>query len=180
MAEKSDAELLASHTVPEGLEIIPLHGHLFDMVGFRTKDDIVFLADCIASKSALDKYKIWFIYDVAAFLNTLETVKQMKANYFVPSHSEATDDIRPLVEYNIKQVYKIADKIISICKIPHSFEQILSCIFTDYQLTMTYEQNVLVGSTIRSYLSWLKDIDKLDSYFEDNILYWIQIKGEKQ
>ncbi len=172
MAEKSNAELLTPYAVSEGLEIIPLHGHFFDMVGFRTKDNIVFLADCIASKAALDKYKIWFVYDVAAFLGTLETVKQMKADYFVPSHSEVTDDIHPLIEYNIKQVYEIADKIISICKVPHSFEQILSCIFTDYQLIMTYEQNVLVGSTIRSYLSWLKDTGKLDSYFEDNILYY--------
>jgi len=40
---------------------------------------------------------------------------------------------------------------------------------------MNFEQYVLVGSTVRSYLSWLKDNGKLDVNFEDNILLWKQI-----
>lgn len=55
--------------------MIDLPGHFFDMVGFRTPDDIVFLADCLFSKETLDKYQINFIYDVGAYLKTLETVK---------------------------------------------------------------------------------------------------------
>ena len=36
------------------------------------------------------------------------------------------------------------------------FEHILQKVFDRYQLVMTIEQYVLVGSTIRSYLSWLR------------------------
>ena len=39
-------------------------------------------------------------------------------------------------------------------------------------LTMTFQQYVLVGSTVRSYLSWLKDTGKLNAGFEDNRLLW--------
>ena len=30
----------------KGFELLPLPGHFFDMVGFRTPDDVVYLADC--------------------------------------------------------------------------------------------------------------------------------------
>lgn len=37
---------------------------------------------------------------------------------------------------------------------------------------MTYEQYVLVGSTVRSYLSWLKDTGRVEGLIEDNLLLW--------
>lgn len=45
------------------------------MVGFHTPDDVIYLADCISSRETLDKYQIGFIYDVGAYLTTLENVK---------------------------------------------------------------------------------------------------------
>ena len=57
-----------------------------------------------------------------------------------------------------------------ICKEPLCFEAILQKLFTDYGLTMNFEQYVLVGSTVRSYLAWLKDIGRLNGLFENNML----------
>ena len=37
---------------------------------------------------------------------------------------------------------------------------------------MNFEQYVLVGSTVRSYLAWLKDTEKLEARFQDNMLLW--------
>ena len=56
MAQESDAQELTKECLPEGFEIIPLPGHFFDMVGFRTTDDVVYLADCLSSWGTLDKY----------------------------------------------------------------------------------------------------------------------------
>lgn len=174
LAKESDAEYLNNDTLPKGFEIIPLHGHFFDMVGFRTPDDVVFLADCLSSRETLDKYQIHFIYDIESYLKTLEAVKSMNAKMFVPSHAAATDDISDLAQYNINKVLEIAEKIVNLCKIPLSFEKILSSLFTDYSLTMNFEQYVLAGSTVRSYLSWLKDMGKLNAEFKDNMLLWVQ------
>lgn len=53
-----------------------------------------------------------------------------------------------------------------------NFEALLPKLFADYGLTMTFEQYVLVGSTVKSYLSWLKDTGKLIARFDDNHLLW--------
>ena len=174
MAQESDARELTRESLPEGFAIIPLPGHFFDMVGFRTPDDVVYLADCLSSRETLDKYQIGFIYDVAAYLNTLEMVKSLRANMFIPAHAAASEDVGDLAQYNIDKVLEIADKITGICREPLCFEAILQKLFADYGLTMNFEQYVLVGSTVRSYLAWLKDPGKLTAAFEHNMLLWHQ------
>ena len=172
MAQPSDAEPLTAEALPEGFEVIELPGHFFDMVGFRTPDDVVFLADCLSSAETLEKYRVSFIYDVAAYLETLQMVSGLSARMFVPAHAEVTDDISALAQLNIKTVHEIAEKICALCAEPRSFEGILQRIFADYGLRMTFEQHVLVGSTVRSYLSWLRDEGRLEVEFRDNVLLW--------
>lgn len=175
MAQESDVEYLTKDVLPEGFEIISLPGHFLDMVGFRTPDDVVYLADCLSSKETLDKYQIGFIYDVGSYIKTLEMVKTMKAKMFVPAHAAATEDISEVAQYNIDKVNEIADKILDICKESLCFETILQKLFTEYDLKMNFEQYVLVGSTVRSYLAWLKDSGKLSARFEENMLLWEKI-----
>ncbi len=175
LAQESDAEYLTKDVLPEGFEIISLPGHFFDMVGFRTPDDIVYLADCLSSRETLDKYRISFIYDVAAYIKTLEMVKTLKAEMFVPAHADAAKDIAELAQYNIEKVWEIADRILTLCGEPLCFESILQKLFAAYSLTMNFEQYVLVGSTVRSYLAWLKDTGRLNAYFENNLLLWERV-----
>ncbi len=175
LAESSEVTDFSDESFPKEIEIIDLPGHFFDMVGFRTPDDTVFLADCLSSKETLEKYQIGFIYDVAEYLKTLEKVKSMKAKCFVPSHAAASDDITELAEINIAKVHEVSDKILSICAEPICFENILQRLFSEYGLTMNFEQYVLVGSTVRSYLSRLKDDMRLSAFFEDNMLLWKRI-----
>ncbi len=172
LAQESDAEYLCPEIIPEGMEIISLPGHFFDMVGYRTSDDVVYLADCLSSKETLDKYRIGVIYDVKAYLETLDTVKNMRAKMFIPSHAAPAEDIAELAQYNIDKVWEVAEKILEICKEPHFFEAILQKLFTEYELKMTVEQYVLVGSTVRSYLSWLKDSGKADTFIDNNLILW--------
>lgn len=175
VAQESKTLDLSDAEFPKEIEIIPLPGHFFDMVGFRTPDDVVFLADCLSGKPTLEKYGITFIYDVAEYLKTLEKVKTMTAKIFVPSHADATESITELAEFNIQKVHEIAEKILEICAEPTSSETILQKLFEEYDLKMTFEQHVLVGSTVRSYLSWLYDNDRLSADFEGNVLRWRKI-----
>lgn len=175
LAQESDAQPLTPEHLPAGFELIPLPGHFFDMVGLRTPDDVVFLADCLSSQATLDKYQISYVYDVAAYLDTLERVKEMHAALFVPAHADATEDIAPLAQYNIDKVNEIAGHILDFCAAPHTFEEVLQHLFTSYDLAMTFEQYALVGSTVRNYLSWLLDSERLSATFADNRLLWQRV-----
>ena len=172
MAQESDAQELTADVLPEGFSLLQLPGHFFHMAGFRSPDDVVYLADCLSSRETLDKYQIGFVYDVAAYLDTLEKVKTMQAAAFVPAHAEVTEDVAPLAQYNIDKVHEIADHIVERCAEPIIFEELLKKLFDDYGLTLTFEQYVLVGSTVKSYLAWLKDTGRLTVIFEENRLLW--------
>ena len=170
LAQESGAEYLTPDKLPAGMSMIPLPGHFFDMTGFRTADGTVYLADCLSSRETLEKYRIGFIYDVAAYLDTLERVQALEGAMFVPAHAEATENIAPLAKYNADKVLEIADKILELCKEPLGFEELLQKLFSLYALTMDFEQYVLVGSTVRSYLAWLSDRGLIQAVFDDGRL----------
>lgn len=173
LAQESPAAPLEECVLPANLKLIHLPGHFFHMVGFHhTDDDVIYLADCLSSRETLDKYQISFIYDVAAYLETLDMVKTLKARLFIPAHAAPTEDIRELAQYNIDKVMEISDHIEEICQEPLNFEQILQRLFQTYKLHMDFQQYVLVGSTVRSYLSWMKETGRLEALFEDQMLLW--------
>lgn len=172
LADASKAVSVDDADFPSELEIIDLKGHFFDMIGIRTPDDTVFLADCVSSEFTLEKYQLSFIYDVAEYLNTLDKIENIQAKIFVPAHAAATDDIRTLAQLNRTKVFEIADKIQSFLKEPVCFEELLKKIFDAYNLNMNFEQYALVGSTVKSYLSYLKDSGEITADFIDNRLLW--------
>lgn len=175
MAQESDASYLTAEVLPQGMELLPLPGHCMDMVGFRTADGVVYLADCLSSRETLEKYRIGYIYDVAAYLATLETVEKMEARAFVPAHAEVTEDIAPLARYNMETVREIGDCITELCAQPLAFEELLKALFDRYGMTMTFEQYALVGGTVRSYLTWLKETGRVTAEFADNRMLWRRV-----
>ena len=158
--------------LPDGVECFRLGGHFFDMVGFRTPDNVLFLADCLFGETILDKYHLTFLYDVAEYLRTLDRVERMEADLYVPAHAPAVEDIGPLVNANREKVSAIAEAVLSFCETPASTEEVLKKIFDVYALTMDFNQYVLIGSTVRSYLSWLQDEGRLKASFADNRLLY--------
>ncbi len=162
------------NNLPKGLEFFNLKGHFLDMIGIKTDDDVYFLADSLFSNETISKYHLFFIYDVKEYLNTLDYLSTLKAKLFIPSHCEATDDISNLIDINRNKINEVADKIYSFCKDYICFEDILKKIFDGYNLTMNANQYVLLGSTIRSYLSYLNNENKIHYEFIDNKMYWKQ------
>lgn len=172
LAQDSDVTDFSDESFPKEVEIIPLPGHFLDMVGFRTPDGTVFLADCLASRETLEKYAVPFIYDVQAYLDTLDKVAAMEAPMFVPAHAPAAESVAELCAFNREKVLEVAETILDICQAPTNFERVLQSVFQRYNLTMTFEQYALVGSTVRSFLSWLKDSGKMEILIENSLLLW--------
>lgn len=177
-AQSSNVLELREDILPEGLQMIPIDGHSFSMVALKTCDDVWFLADCLTSENNIEKYHVSFLYDVSGYIQSLEKVKSLKGKLFIPSHAEATEDILPLIEINLKKVTEIIDSLKEICVEAISFDDILKAVFERYNLNMDFNQYVLVGSTIRSYLSYLHDSGIINAEFINNKLYWATVNKE--
>ncbi len=142
--------------------------------GIKTSDNVYFLADSLFSEETITKYHLFFIYDVREFLNTLDYLNTLNGSLYIPSHCEATSDISSLIKLNRNKVNEIINKIYNTCEKEMTFEEILKYIFDEYNLTINGNQYVLVGSTIRSYLSYLSDENKLSYVFKNNKMLWKQ------
>lgn len=171
-ATPSKAHLITPERLPDGWKTLPLAGHSPDTIGYITPDGVAFIGDSVCSEFTLTKYKIPYNYNIGQTLDTLDTLRMLQADFIVPSHADITDDIHPLIDINIAAIQKVCDDILTFCATPKNFETLLSDLFNAYSLTMTIEQYALVGSTVRAFLSYLKDSDKLTAFVENNFLLW--------
>lgn len=163
------------NNLPVGLEYFPLKGHFLSMIGIKTSDNVYFLGDALFSEETISKYHLFFLYDVREFLNTLESLSNLNGQIYIPSHVNATNTLAILIELNTNKVEEIVGKILKICEQEKTFESILKEIFDVYHLTMNPNQYVLVGSTIKSYLSYLHEEKKLSYEFKANQMVWKKI-----
>lgn len=152
--------------------MISLKGHFFSMVGFKTSDNIYFLGDSIFSEETINKYHLFYIYDVKEYLHILDFLNTLDGDLYIPSHVEATENIQKIVKNNQDKIEEIINKILKACEKENTFEMILKSIFTEYNLTMNENQYVLIGSTIKSYLSYLCDEGKILYSFKENQMFW--------
>lgn len=160
---------------PQEIEVIDLSGHAPGQTGYKLPDGSVFLADVLCTKETLDKYAIVYLYDVAAHLESLDCVAQMKAPegaMFIPSHCPVTADVTDLTVYNKEKILEIAEFLAEACKTPKPLEQLLAEAFDHYGLKMNFAQHELIGSTIRSYMTYLEQQGRMKICIENNYLYY--------
>ncbi len=172
MADGCVAEPLSSAVLPEGLEWFPLLGHTMGMVGFKTPDKVCFIADSVASSDVLQKYTVTYIISIGDYLKTLNYLETLGDTVFVPSHCEVTRDIASLTALNRSCVEKILQEITELCKTPQLPDDITKHFFDNNQLVFNVMQHSLIGSTVRSYLSYLQSLGRVEAVCIENRVYW--------
>lgn len=175
MAQPCDCLDVTDEGFPAGVEVLPLPGHFFDMAGYLLPDGTAFIADCVSGAETLAKYGVPFIYDVQAYLDTLGRLPEIGAKMYVPSHAETCEDIAPLAEVNRRHIERLGEQLLHICIEPRGFEELLKLVFDDLRLELNFQQYVLVGSTIRSFLAWHLDAGRVSAEFIENRLLWRSI-----
>ncbi len=175
MAKPSIVEKGSIKKLPEGVKPIDLPGHYFGMCGYLTDDRVFFAADSLFSQQVLEKYHISFIHDVASFLATLEMLPSIDCDLFVPSHAQPAKDIGALAAINRDKVNEISALVYDSCKQPSSPDDVLKRIFDHYGLLMDMGQYALAGSTIRSFITYLRSQGRLEQSFEGNRLLYRSI-----
>lgn len=154
------------------LEAISLPGHFFDMIGIKTPDSIIFIADSLIPEEIINKYHLFFLYDIKAHLETLQKLKNIKADMFIPSHGIPTSSIKKLIGINESKIREIISTILFFCERPATFDEILSQVCKKYKIDLNANQYVLVSNTIKSYLSFLAEEGKLGMFFSEGNVVW--------
>lgn len=173
MAKETNT-LEVEDNLPEGLEMLTLKGHTFDMIGIKTSDNIYFLGDALLSEETITKYHLFYLYNVKEFLNTLEYLSTLNGHFYIPSHIEGTSNIKDLITLNRNKVQEICQSIYNICQQEQTMENILTEIFKKYNLKMNLNQYVLIGSTLKAYVTYLYEEEKLTYKITENKILWIQ------
>lgn len=175
LAAESEVKDVSEIALGDGYQLLDLYGHSFDQVGLITPDKTAFIADALASEATLEKYGVTFLFDVKGYLDTLEKMKTLEANVFLPSHSLPTDDILPLIEKNVAKTLEVCDVISDICITPSDFDTVLKKVFDRYQRTLNEGQYSIVGASVHAYLSYLRDEGRIEPVIEDNYMLWRRI-----
>lgn len=171
-SEPSRVEAISAENLPHGLEILPLPGHTYEMNAVKTSDGVWFLADSVMGERAIDRNHITYTLDVESYLSSLGKLKTLDGKLFIPSHAEPVENIAPLAEKNIENVYFIIDTVKGICREPISLDGIIREIFRAYNLKINLNQYMLVSTTLRSFLSYMLDRGMLSFDFIDgNLCY---------
>lgn len=157
---------------PDGIDWTYLPGHSFGMIGIRTSDDIWFLGDSYLSRSFLKQYTFGFIYNVEAYIDTLKKLKEFKGALFVPSHGILETDIVPSLEQNLRSVAEMCGMICETCREYRGQDEILQQMYERLRMHARSAQHALLSSTVKSYLTYLQDRNKLECRFVDNIMKW--------
>ncbi|MBQ6600720.1 MAG: MBL fold metallo-hydrolase [Clostridia bacterium] len=168
-AESSEAEVICAENLPEGFEIIDLPGHGFEMIGVRTPDDVVFLADSVLSVNTWENYKLPFFHSVNKAVETLGRVSQMKAALFVPSHNAPVEDIKELAEYNIEKLKEKKLLVFELCE-GRGFDELFALVMEKEGLTLKTPQYCMYAVMVRNLLQALIEDDVIHTVFENNIL----------
>lgn len=157
---------------PDGIDWTYLPGHSFGMIGIKTSDDIWFLGDSYLSRSFLKQYTFGFIYNVEAYIGTLKKLKEFKGALFVPSHGILETDIVPSLEQNLRSVAEMCSMICETCREYRGQDEILQQMYERLRMHARPAQHALLSSTVKSYLTYLQDRNKLECRFVDNIMKW--------
>lgn len=167
-------DLLPAEGPIEGtpLETIALPGHYLQMVGFRTPDDVVFLADSLFSETILAKYGFVVCCDVAGQFATLDRLETLEASLFVPCHAKPVTDIRALVKANREALEKLLYNTLAACGSGASREDVLASLAQVYGITLSSVQFVLTTITVSACLAYLADQGRIAPAFENGRMSW--------
>ncbi|ULQ58587.1 MBL fold metallo-hydrolase [Brucepastera parasyntrophica] len=156
----------------ENFTVIPLGGHFFDCIGILTSDGVFFLGDSIFGSETISKHKIPYIYDIAEFRKSLERIRQTPAVQYVPSHGPVGKECGDLIQANFEAAFSIEKNLLEILGSGKTFENILKETADIFSIELGAASYMLIGSTVRAFLSLFYNDGRAFFRFEENKMIW--------
>ncbi|MBQ5848580.1 MAG: MBL fold metallo-hydrolase [Treponema sp.] len=170
-------------TLLNGIKIsfINLPGHYFEMIGILCEDNnkkVLFASDGIFGRKNIGKYWIPFLYDVKEFKNSLDTISSLNADFCIPGHGEPTSQIEETVELNKIAIISNEQCILEALKYKEQTqEDILKYVADKNEINLHIAQYMLIGCTIKAYLTFLYNEGKISYHIKENKMYWFKTES---
>lgn len=176
MAQPSKVDMIIGEgrlrILGRSLEIIKLPGHSINQIGIGV-EGVFFSADAIFSEKVLKKYKIPFFINIEKQKETLNKLEELEFDTFVASHIKPVKNVKELCKINKSVITRIEELILSILKAEKTTEGVLNEVFKVMEITIiSAQQYYLLKTSIMAYLSYLKNMGKINIKVQDNNLYW--------
>ncbi len=171
--EPAPAEKLTGENLPDGLGIISLPGHAFDMIGVRTDDNVLFLADSILSAKTWAEHKAPFFRDVNKSISTLEKIKETDADIFIPSHNEPLTDINKLADLNISKLKELKETAYGLCR-GTGFDEMFTAFLKALSLEIRTEKYVSYSVMLKNILQALVEDEKIKAVMDDGKFIYLK------
>ena len=162
---------------------IPLPGHYFDQTGFLLCDKvenkkIFFLGDGFFGIPLLKKFWIPFMYEPEEFRNSVEKIEEIAADYYIPSHGDVClpQNLSAVAELNIivtLEFERLIKKL--LLKKTMNQEELLKAVCDFSEIKLGEGNYILIGTTLRSYLSSMERRNLVAHKIVDNRLLWFAV-----
>ena len=158
-----------------GLEWRLLPGHTFGMIGVKTPDDVWLLGDAYLSKAYMQKRSFGYLVDAEEYLATLEMLKGLEGQLFVPAHGVAEEDISEILEMNVANQHMLIEAVKDACSGGAGLDQVISKMYEVTKMRTNEANHALLSSTVKCYLTYLQDRGELECGFEDGVMVWKRV-----
>jgi glyoxylase-like metal-dependent hydrolase (beta-lactamase superfamily II) len=155
------------------IEVISLAGHSPNQLGFKV-DGVFFSADVALPESALEKYRIPYLYAVGDHLDAIETAASVEADWVVPGHGAVSPSIEDALALNRNLVLDVADRVLEFASVPSSAGDLMAKVLQSYDAPVSdHTAYFLLQPTIYAFLSYLHAQGTIDSGVESfQTLWW--------
>lgn len=157
----------------EGLQVISLTGHSIDQIGIVTSDKVCFAGDAYSSTNIVEKYSIQYIYDVGKYIKSLQSLLDSNYDYYIPAHGmiEKKSSAFNTLEKNLETCLNVKDIILSIVGKKITISDLVKKVFEKYNIKINSVQYHVVLATIKAYLKYLEENEKVVFGYEDNEMF---------
>ena len=171
-AKVSEVYDINKFDLPSGFRFERIDGHSFAMIAVKTPDDIWFIADSVIDPSILRLHHMSYNYNISKYLESLDILGGLRGDLFLPSHARLTDNIDYLIRFNRDNIRHVTEDIMEVCKKPKNHDEIFKALYDKWQIQLSYRSYSVMGSALRSLLTYMLDSDMLEMKVKDNYLLW--------
>lgn len=164
------------------INFISLPGHYLNMLGvlFTSKkgETVFFPGDAVFGRMHVLKYWISYLVDLGAFKQTLSKLNETDFDWYIPCHGEPCQRIQETVEMNKIAILSTEYCILRALRDGRrlTFSELMKAIADMNDIKLRTPQYLLIGSTIRAYLYYLYQENKIDCAMKENQLFWFRVK----